>query len=346
MRKNFFILFLLMAGHAFAQNHEPPEPLNINIEDNYIFELAWSFSGSSIDYYKIYRNGVYYDNLQDTIYRDTVFFTGENTYKISAVYNDGTETPPDSCTFSIAIPIILGFPLIVDFEGDYSIFHTRAINGNSLWQVSKYDNYSGSKSAMFPNSEHGDSALLLTPPITNQFAGKSLANISFHYYLPAEESKQNYLYFLLTSSDNQQVEQCITLPPANTWVSFDTTMIMNPERCVGFAAMAKGNIAKVDDIRIELVHTGNGQLQNNNFKAFVSPNPCKQKTSFYCHVKTSKKYTLKITDINGKMRLQKQGQLQSGRNTISFNTQMLENGLYFATLQTENNLESVKFIKH
>ena len=74
-------------------------------------------------------------------------------------------------------------------------------------------------------------------------------------------------------------------------------------------------------------------LENN---LFVYPNPCKERLNVQINTQHSMEYNIVVNNIIGQTVLSKTGALGSGKTTIPFNMNELNNGIYFISVQTGN----------
>lgn len=76
----------------------------------------------------------------------------------------------------------------------------------------------------------------------------------------------------------------------------------------------------------------------------IYPNPSKGKISVQMTAQTQSAYTIQITNVVGQIVIHKTGLLSAGKNSIPFNLEELNNGIYFLNVQVGQNTATRKVI--
>jgi hypothetical protein len=92
------------------------------------------------------------------------------------------------------------------------------------------------------------------------------------------------------------------------------------------------------------VPTGLGLLSSSATKTIATPNPANQNISLQFNSTAKGNAHIEIIDITGKVVFSKQTQIVTGNNSIDVNTELFNNGLYFAKITGTNLAATSKFV--
>ncbi|MBK5286447.1 MAG: T9SS type A sorting domain-containing protein [Bacteroidia bacterium] len=138
-------------------------------------------------------------------------------------------------------------------------------------------------------------------------------------------------------------------PSATQWRTDSVSMAAyagQPEVMLMFTTISNyGNNIYVDDINIGDITTGISETASGSGFS-VYPNPAAEELAINLNNTLNESCVVRLTDITGKMVYSQQFKLQAGNNNISVpvRTINVEAGIYFLTVQQQNNLTTKKVV--
>lgn len=337
--KNVLISLLLMMfiSCGYSQIFPPPGNLLV-IVDGDVPILSWDSPSKDLVYYNIYRNNLFIDSTTDLEYTDTIQFFYFNEWYVTAVYtNPDGESEPSNWTV-LSILLLEEIPYFENFDFAYAIWSTKAITGQTEWELVDTTSYSGNQSAGCYSSSYGDKSVLYSCPISG-YAFVEI-QLKFWYKCPIENYISDELRVYKIDWPADTIYLANVLSDQNQW----TEKVINLGDLEGlqlyFESTSKGGGGVfIDSISVteiltatdEIMKFGKIQLYQN------TPNPFDTKTTIGFYLPNDGKINLSVYNINGQLLdIVLDEKLQSGEHFIDFYPLKLSAGIYYYSVETND----------
>jgi hypothetical protein len=136
----------------------------------------------------------------------------------------------------------------------------------------------------------------------------------------------------------------------NTWTIADSTVYFvidknNNKWKVVFTGFSGSSLGEFYFDKTALT-TGVSEINNTVQQLGMFPNPATSVSNLIIDSKNAEPATVQVVDVNGKVVLQNQQQLQTGLNTITLDVNTISSGIYFVKVQTRSGIVTSRFVKN
>lgn len=137
----------------------------------------------------------------------------------------------------------------------------------------------------------------------------------------------------------------------NQWTIADSTVYFvidknNTKWKIVFTGFSGSSLGEFYFDKTPLGPTGINETGNSVEQLGMYPNPAENIFNLIVDSKNKELAQLQVVDVNGKIVLQYKQQLQVGLNKITVDVNTIAAGIYFAKVQTNNGVVSLKFVKN
>ncbi len=323
------------------------------VPGNKLISLYWNapFYPQYVTNYRIYRNGVQYDESTTPYWQDNqVEMNTDYRYQVEAVYANSTPSVPSN-SVSVILTDPVSLPYLVDFE-----------SGTAAWASSKYNGYGwkyGYSESLGIDGNSGNffgirgqettvgkkvTDVLTSPVIDLSSFMAAGVNLSFNYALQSSPDA-GILDVVYRVSKDSTWNTLMTLDPGQTnqW-AWDSVGIRLPDRAlkastqIGFRYenhdTASGG-AGIDDILLQVIGQTQGISESRNeFVCQTYPNPNTGHFNLELNGITPGKVNIQILSLTGQIVWSEQVNHVNGQLIRTYDLSKEARGVYQIRIQT------------
>lgn len=138
---------------------------------------------------------------------------------------------------------------------------------------------------------------------------------------------------------------------SNTWTIADSTVYFiidknNNKWKIVFTGFSGSTLGEFYFDKTPLGPNAINEINNSIQQLGMFPNPAAGVSNLILDSKNAELATVEVVDINGKIILQNQHQLNVGLNKITLDVKNISSGIYFVKVQTESGIATSRFVKN